>query len=102
MTTIPVQEVGIQHPTFHDVLFGRGGLAKHYEGNRNLRSLVSHRQPEYLLAPKKKKANIAKSFVSDIQMNGGKFLNRHPRSNLWVLVTDDKANEKTLSLTRRN
>jgi len=100
MTTIPVQEVGIQHPTFHDVLFGRGGLANHHEGNRNFRSLVSHRQPEYLLAPKKKKADIAKSIVGDIQMNGGKFLKRHPSSNLWIPVTDAKANEKTRQALR--
>lgn len=101
MTTLQSPEIGVQRPSPHDVLLGRGGLANHHEGNRSFRSLVSLRQPEYLLAPKKDKSKIAQSIIDDIQTNGGKFLQRDPIShNLWVPVSLAKATEKTRQALR--
>lgn len=101
MTTLTSQEIGVQRPSPHDVLLGRGGLANHHEGNRSFRSLVSLRQPEYLLAPKKDKSKIAQSIIDDIQTNGGKFLQRDPVSHhLWVPVSLAKATEKTRQALR--
>lgn len=85
----------------NDVLFGRGGATNQHVGNKRFRNIVAEHMPEYLKAPKKEKADIARRIVSQIKNDGGRFLKRGgPGSEAWVQVLDRKAREKTSQALR--
>eukprot|EP00566_Odontella_aurita_P022799 CAMPEP_0113580928 /NCGR_PEP_ID=MMETSP0015_2-20120614/30969_1 /TAXON_ID=2838 /ORGANISM="Odontella" /LENGTH=134 /DNA_ID=CAMNT_0000485219 /DNA_START=141 /DNA_END=542 /DNA_ORIENTATION=- /assembly_acc=CAM_ASM_000160 len=61
----------------NDVIFGRGGASNNHVGNRRYRALVSERQPEYVNARKRDKAEIARAIVRTVtQVWGGLFVRK--------------------------
>lgn len=86
----------------HDVLLGRGGLTNSHIGNKNFRLVVAEYQPEYLVARKREKKEIAKRIVDRIHSSGGRFLRKSPVSDVWSEVTYNKALEKTSQSLRES
>jgi hypothetical protein len=82
-----------------DVLFGRGGATNNHIGNRQYRSVVAQHQDSYLAALKHEKILIARSIVSMVRQNGGRFLQRDDIGQ-WVEVTDRRATAKTSQALR--
>eukprot|EP00535_Pseudo-nitzschia_heimii_P006767 CAMPEP_0197185282 /NCGR_PEP_ID=MMETSP1423-20130617/11601_1 /TAXON_ID=476441 /ORGANISM="Pseudo-nitzschia heimii, Strain UNC1101" /LENGTH=200 /DNA_ID=CAMNT_0042636307 /DNA_START=158 /DNA_END=760 /DNA_ORIENTATION=+ len=84
----------------NDVLGGRGGLTNLHIGNKNFRYIVAEHQLEYLKARKCDKRKIALAVVSRIRENGGRFLQRTSDANIWYVVSDKRATEKTSQALR--
>jgi hypothetical protein len=84
----------------NDVLCGRGGLTNSHTGNKKYRLIVAEHQLEYLRARKNDKRSIAKTVVSRIREDGGRFLQRSSDSSLWTIVPDTKAIGKTSQALR--
>lgn len=84
----------------NDVLCGRGGLTNSHIGNKKYRYIVAEHQLEYLRARKNDKRTIARAVVSRIRENGGRFLQRSSDSDVWVVVSDKRATEKTSQALR--
>lgn len=83
-----------------DVLCGRGGGTNSQVGNRKFRKLVQDYQPEYLVARRKSKPQIAKRIVQIIRRNGGRFLKKHEESGFLFEVGDERAESKTSQALR--
>ncbi|KAG7352341.1 hypothetical protein IV203_008389 [Nitzschia inconspicua] len=86
----------------YDVLLGRGGLTNSHIGNKHFRCVVAEHQPEYLIARKNEKKEIAKRIVDCIHARGGRFLKRTADSEVWSEVTTKKALEKTSQSLRES
>lgn len=89
--------------TDFDVLCGRGGGTNNHMGNRNFRVLVSQHQPQYVVAKKAEKTDIARTIVSAIRSahpTGGRFLKKNEQTGFWYDVGDKKATEKTSQALR--
>lgn len=59
-----------------DVLLGRGALTVKNEGNKSFRLIVEPWKPEYRLANRKRKNEIAVLVVNEVFRRGGRFLER--------------------------
>ena len=81
-----------------DVLMGRGGITNSHPGNKIYRKHVTLRKEEYLVAPKLKKAFVAKLVTDEIYHSGGRFLLE--KQGRWVEISPDKAREKTCQALR--
>lgn len=93
----------------NDVIFGRGGASNNHVGNRRYRALVAERQPEYVNARKRDKAEIAREIVRTVTgVWGGLFLRKLDADeagpggavNRWVDVGENRAREKTSQALR--
>lgn len=84
----------------NDVLCGRGGLTNSHVGNKRFRCVVAEYQLEYLKARKNDKKDIARTVVSRIRENGGRFLQRSLNSSAWTIASDKRAVEKTSQALR--
>jgi hypothetical protein len=89
------RETGIQQPTFHDVLLGRGAACWNHVGNRKFRHIVAM----YLCRYENCKARIEKmivvaEIVRQIINSGGRFLKKDPRTMTWFTVERKAAVEK--------
>merc|ERR1739848_931084 len=84
----------------NDVLCGRGGLTNSHAGNKKFRYIVAEHQLEYLRARKNDKRGIAKTVVSRIREDGGRFLQRSSDSILWTVVSEKRAIGKTSQALR--
>lgn len=93
----------------NDVIFGRGGASNNHVGNRRYRALVAERQPEYVNARKRDKAEIAREIVRTVTgVWGGLFVRKLENEetgaggagNRWVDVGENRAREKTSQALR--
>jgi hypothetical protein len=89
--------------TDNDILCGRGCGTQVHQGNVKFRTLIADYQYEYVAAKPLDKANIAKSIVSKIIGEGGRFLRRsNPDSpdGPWLTISFKAAREKTCQALR--
>ncbi len=94
--------IGIDTPTDHDVLCGRGkGIRKH-PGNDLYTRLLRENYPEYKSAPKGSKLLLVKKIVSLVREQKGRFLERRKIGNGWVYsdIGDERAINKTAQAFR--
>lgn len=89
-----------------DVLCGRGGGTNNHPGNKYFRILVSRYRPEYVIAKKAQKSQIARRIVEEIRsraaenLSGGRFLKRNIGNNTWYDIGNKRATEKTSQALR--
>eukprot|EP00978_Attheya_sp_CCMP212_P008904 scaffold21003_cov59-Attheya_sp.AAC.2 len=92
-----------------DVLCGRGGGTNNHAGNKYFRILVSRYRPDYVIAKKAQKSQIARRIVEEIRSRaaenpcggrGGRFLKRNIGSNTWYDIGNKRATEKTSQALR--
>ena len=81
-----------------DVLCGRGGATNSHTGNRRFRKIVSAHRDAYLRAKKRDKPAYAQHVLELVRnQNRSKpcrFLKKHPTSDLYYDIGDEKAREK--------
>ena len=96
----PLKDVPHPHP--HDVLCGRGGATNNHIGNSHWRQLVQANKELYLKLPKRQKQLLSKSIVHAVRSQNppGRFLQKHPQTDLWYDVGDNRALEKTSQALR--
>eukprot|EP00523_Entomoneis_sp_CCMP467_P000476 CAMPEP_0168752902 /NCGR_PEP_ID=MMETSP0724-20121128/18645_1 /TAXON_ID=265536 /ORGANISM="Amphiprora sp., Strain CCMP467" /LENGTH=851 /DNA_ID=CAMNT_0008801205 /DNA_START=13 /DNA_END=2565 /DNA_ORIENTATION=+ len=96
----PLKDIHYPHP--HDVLCGRGGATNQHIGNSHWRQLVAANKELYLKLPKRQKQLLSKSIVHAVrsQQPPGRFLQKHPQTDLWYDVGDARALEKTSQALR--
>jgi hypothetical protein len=87
---------GLDAPTVHDVLFGRGGMTNGHHGNRRFRDVIALHRPDYIRASKMDKPKVARRIVRAIRQGNppGRFLRRGDDLK-WYDVGDRCAAEKT-------
>mmetsp|Transcript_3897 Transcript_3897/g.5951 ORF Transcript_3897/g.5951 Transcript_3897/m.5951 type:complete len:295 (-) Transcript_3897:163-1047(-) len=92
---------GLQYPSKHDVLCGRGGKINEHPGNVRFRAIVEQYKEQYNLASNKNnKANISRDVVGQIYDVGGRFLKKDAMTNLWFEEDLDHALKKTSQALR--
>ena len=84
----------IESPIDRDVLFARGGLTNHHPGNKRLRELVKQFKMKYDKSNKRVKTEISQYIVDKIRNEGGRFLKRDEKTNLWNVVQNNEARRK--------
>ena len=81
-----------------DVLCGRGGATNSHTGNRRFRKIVSAHRDAYLRAKKRDKPAYAQHVLELVRnQNRSKpcrFLKKHPTSDLYYDIGNEKAREK--------
>lgn len=58
---------GIDAPTTHDVLFGRGGMTNGHPGNRRFRDIIALHRPDYIKASKMDKP-VSVKYVEELEI----------------------------------
>lgn len=92
---------GLQYPTKHDVLCGRGGKINEHPGNVRFRAIVEEYKEQYNLASNKNnKANISRDVVGQIFDCGGRFLKKDAMTGRWFEEDLDHALKKTSQALR--
>jgi len=94
--TLKASTVPLEHPTVHDVLFGRGGMTNGHPGNRRFRDIIALHRPDYIRATKMDKPKVARRIVRAIRLGSppGRFLKKADDGK-WYDVGDRCAAEKT-------
>jgi hypothetical protein len=91
------RETGIEHPSVHDVLIGRGNFVLNHVGNGRLRDLVDM----YFYRHEKCKLKIEKimviaTIISQVMDSGGRFMKKDPVTKTWFTVDRKAASEKVV------
>ena len=87
-------------PTNKDVLFGRGVPVQTHVGNAKLIELIHGKYAEYTQLTKRDKTLMAWDVVAQIQLDGGRFLERQydetkkMHIGRWIVASDQKAQRK--------
>jgi len=90
----PQATTPIESPIDKDVLFARGGLTNHHPGNKRLRELVKEFKRKYDKSNKRVKTEISQYIVDKIRGEGGRFLKRDEKTNVWNVVQNNEARRK--------
>jgi hypothetical protein len=82
-----------------DVLMGRGRKLQKHPGNIQFRKWIAEQIPEYEMANKHRKTEMAEKIVSQVYQNGGRFLKQCPTANkdettTWEEIDDTAARLK--------
>lgn len=88
----------------NDVLYGRGGLATHHEGNKKFRLIVEGKKKEYSQIQFLQKSEFAMGLVKEwrSQVPAGRFLKFDAKKKVWNDVGDKEARKKTSQSLREN
>mmetsp|Transcript_8324 Transcript_8324/g.23960 ORF Transcript_8324/g.23960 Transcript_8324/m.23960 type:complete len:584 (-) Transcript_8324:216-1967(-) len=88
---------GIEFPTEHCVLLGRGRTFQTHPGNLKLAALIESCMNWHKIAGRYgEKATISKEILQTIRQNGGRFLKRDAAKQMWVEVAESVAFEKVM------
>jgi hypothetical protein len=98
---IPPSKEGTSDFNDADVLSGRGGGTNVHPGNRDFRDLINKYRTSYLKARKNDKPAISRAIVKLVRNNGGRFLKKDERDNLYYEIGDAQAREKTSQALRQ-
>ncbi len=91
---------GIDLPSRKDVILRRGRVFHDHPGNVRMRQMIDISQDEYTQAPVKQKTQIATRIVSEIKLDGGRFLESDAQG--WWVNVDDKEACKRVSKAIRS
>jgi hypothetical protein len=92
------KQINLSSLTPNDVLLGRGGGTNRH--NIHFRLLVSSFQPQYVQSRKKQKTEIAKTILSIVRQNQGRFLKLQENGMYYLEVEDKVAMVKTSQALR--
>lgn len=86
-------------PSNLDVVCGRGGLSNNHIGNKRYLEEVVRLQGRYRVASRLQKREIAKEVLNFVK-EGGRFLRKEEKSELWVPVDEQHTMEKITQALR--
>ena len=104
MSNSSIQLENITDYGSNDVLYGRGGLATHHEGNKKFRLIVEGKKKEYSQIQFLQKSEFAMALVKEWrnQVPAGRFLKFDAKKKVWNDVGDKEARKKTSQSLREN
>ena len=78
----------------YDVIVGRSGKANSHSGNKRFREMAKYLKPTYLKVWSEEKTNCSIKLLDMVHADGGRFLAKDKRDDMWYEVEFKRARKK--------